>query len=370
MFRVIVGTLLLVPALAVLALVLIPDHAPRSGGTGLATGNDAAPAAATRGVVNIQATVELPSEFPRRYLNIDLDAERTVRDGLPAIRRAAVGAFEVSGWLAERTIRWAFDQWPVLNDDRLELAAARVLEWYPDHLELVCAWPRSPVEHLRIRAPSGDGRGRAGAYAERIAGWAAAEPGSRAPILGLLQSLVREAAERTAAGADPVAENRTAIVLAAAHGFGCTPVTGGRPVRRIRSILHRRHDLGRHFVASAALAALLDREASESVGMEKEVSDSREFTGFSFSDIAANRAGARFGDLATASARSARRVQEWMEQAASDLDIMPDVRDLPDHLPEKELRRRFGEPGEGAYERVLQEIEARIADVPLYRVSK
>ena len=181
---------------------------------------------------------------------------------------------------------------------------------------------------------------------------------------------MREAAERTAAGADPVAENRTAILLAAAQGFGCTPVAVGRAVRHVRPVLHRRRDLGRHFVASAALAALLDREASESVGMEKEVSDSREFTGFSFSDIVANRAGARFGDLATASARSARRVQEWMEQAASDVDIMPEVRDLPDHLPEEELRRRFGEPGEGAYERVLGEIEARIADVPLYRVSK
>ena len=370
MFRVIVGTLLLVPALAVLAFALILDDAPRSEASGLASGTDAAPAAATGGIVNVQATIELPPEFPRRYLNLELDAERSVRDGLPAIRRAALGTVDVSGWLAERTIRWVFDKWPVLNDDRLELAAARVLEWYPDHLELVCTWPRSPVEHLRVRAPSSDGRRPPGAYAERIADWAAAEPGSRAPILGLLRSLVREAAERTAAGADPVAENRTAIVLAAAQGFGCTPVTGGRPVRHVRSVLHRRHDLGRHFVASAALAALLDREASESVGMEKEVSDSREFSGFSFSDIAANRAGARFGDLATASARSARRVQEWMEQAASDLDIMPEVRDLPDHLPEQELRRRFGEPGEGAYERLLQEIEARIADIPLYRVSK
>ena len=370
MLRLIVGTLLLVPALAVLALALILDDAPRSGESGLPSGTDAAPAGDARGIVNVQATIELPPGYPRLYLNIDLDAERAVHDGLPSIQRAAVGAVDVSGWLAERTIRWAFDKWPVLKDERLELAVARALEWYPDRLELVCAWPRSPVEHLRIRAPSGDGRGRPGAYAERIAGWAAAEPGSRAPILGLLRSLVREAAERTATGADPVAENRTAIVLAAAQAFGCTPVTGGRAVRRVRPVLHRRHDLGRHFVASAALAALLDREASESVGMEKEVSDSRAFTGFSFSDIAANRAGARFGDLATASAHSARRVQEWMEQAASDIDIMPEVRDLPDHLPEKELRRRFGEPGEGAYERVLGEIEARIAGVPLYRVSK
>ena len=370
MLRLIVGALLLVPALAVIALALILDDAPPSGGPGLASGTASAPGGTARGIVNVQATIELPSAFPRRYLNIDLDAERTVRGGLPSIRRAAVGAVDVSGWLAERTIRWASDRWPVLKDERLGRAAARALEWYPDRLELVCAWPRSPVEHLRIRTPSGDGAGGTGAYAERIADWAAAEPGSAAPVLGLLRSLVREAAERTAAGADPVAENRTAILLAAAQGFGCTPVAVGRAVRHVRPVLHRRRDLGRHFVASAALAALLDREASESVGMEKEVSDSREITGFSFSDIVANRAGARFGGLATASARSARRVQEWMEQAASDVDIMPEVRDLPDHLPEEELRRRFGKPGEGAYERVLREIGARIEDVPLYRVSK
>lgn len=367
MFRLIVGALLLVPALAVLAFALILDDAPRSGEARTASGPDAEPAG---GVVNVQATIELPPEYPLRFLNIDLDAERTMRDGLPAIRRAAVGAIDVSGWLAERTMRWAFDRWPVLGDERVALVAARALEWYPDRLEILCAWPGFPVEHLRIRAPSGDGRSRPEAYAERIAGWAAAESGARGSILGLLRSVVREAAERTAAGADPVAENRTAIVLAAAQAFGCTPVAGRRPVRRVLPILHRRHDLGRHFVASAALSALLDREVSEAVGMEKEVSDSRELTGFSFSDIAANRAGARFGDLATASARSARRVQEWMEHAASDTDIMPEVRDLPDHLSEKELRRRFGKPGESAYERVLQEIEARIADVPLYRVSK
>ena len=372
MLRLIVGTLLLVPALAVIALALILDDAPPSGRSEPASGTASVPGATARGIVNVQATIELPSAFPLRYLNIDLDAERTVQGGLPSIQRASVGAVEMSGWLAERTIGWASDRWPVLKDERLERAAARALEWYPDRLELVCAWPRSPVEHLRIRTPSGDGAGAGGtgAYAERIADWAAAEPGSAAPVLGLLRSLVREAAERTAAGADPVAENRTAILLAAAQGFGCTPVAVGRAVRHVRPVLHRRRDLGRHFVASAALAALLDREASESVGMEKEVSDSRELTGFSFSDIVANRAGARFGDLATASARSARRVQEWMEQAASDVDIMPEVRDLPDHLPEEELRRRFGEPGEGAYERVLREIEARIADVPLYRVSK
>ena len=378
MLRLIVGVLLLVPALAVIALALLFDDAPRSGSPGLSPDADAPPPSAARGTVNVQATIELPREYPRRFLNIDLDAERILHDGRPAIRRAAVGAVEVSGWLAEQTVRWAADRWPVLKDERLERAAARILAWYPERLELACAWPWSPVEHLRIRAASGEGEGedkregvgRPEAWAGRVAGWATAASGSRGSALELLRALVREAAERTAAGADPVAENRTAVLLAAAQAFGCTPVASGGPARHVGPALHRRHDLGQHFVGSAALAALLDREASESVGRDKEVSDARELSGFSFSDIAANRAGARFGDLATASARSARRVQEWMEQAASDTDIMPEVRGLPDHLPEQELKRQFGEPGEGAYERVLEEIEARIADIPLYRVSK
>jgi len=370
LLRLIVGTLLLGSALAVIALALVLDDAPPRGGADLAPGANPAPDGAARSIVNFQAAIELPPVFPHRYLNIELDAERTLEDGLPSIRRAAVGGVGVSGWLAERAIRWASDRWPALRDERLERAAARALDWYPERLELVCVWPRFPMEYVRIRTPSDDGEGGTGAYTERIADWAAAGPGSVAPVLGLLRSLVREAAARTAAGADPVAENRTAILLAAAQGFGCTPATNGRTQRHVRPVLHRRHDLGRHFMGSAALAALLDREASESVGIEKEIKDSREVTGFSFSDIVANRAGARFGALATASASSARRVQAWMEHAASDVDIMPEIRGLPEHLPEEELRRRFGEPGEGAYERVMREIGARIADVPLYRVSK
>ena len=253
----------------------------------------------------------------------------------------------------------------------MALAAARALESYPERLEVVCARPTAPVERLRIRAGSGGNRSWPGAWAERVAGWAAAEPGSRAPVLGLLRSLMAEAAKRTAAGADPVVENRTVVLLAAAQAFGCTPVAGDGPVRRVRPVLHRRDDLGRHFVASAALAALLGREVSESVGQNKEVSDTRGWERGSASPTSRRTGRARASATSRpASAQSARRVQEWMERAASDTDIMPEVHGLPDHLPEKELKRRFGEPGERAYEQVLEEIEAQIADVPLYRVSK
>ena len=361
--------LVCVPAVAVLVLVVALDDEPEDRPPRLAGEGPHAARAGAEGIVSVRATIELPPEYVRRFLNIELDADRTRGDGA-VIRRIGVGGVDVPVWLAKEAIRWAAGNWPELKDALVQEAVARVLESYPDRLELVCAWPGSPVEQLRVRAGSAGGGNRPASYGERVAAWATAGPGPRAPVLELLRSLFGEAAARTAAGADPVVENRAAILVAATQAFGCTPVEGGRAMRQVMPVLHHRDDLGRHFLASAALAALLDRRFSDSVGLDKEVSDSREVSGFSFSDLAANRAGARFGDLATATDRSARRVQARLGQAVSDIDIMPEVRDLPEHLPEEVLKRRFGEPGAEKYQRVVQEIEARIASVPLYGVSK
>ena len=368
MLKLIFAALLVAPALAVVAFVMALDDAPRARSPGNPIDGTSAAAGADGGVVSLHATIELPPEYPHRYVNVDLDLQR-LAENRAVIRRVGIGGFDVPGWLVKEAVQWVAGNWPELGDERVELVAVRVLESYPARLELVCVWPGSPVEHLRVRSAATGGRNWPVTYAERIAEWAA-RPGSRAPIRELLRSLFGEAAARTEAGADPVVENRTAIIVAAAQAFGCTPVEDGQPVRQVRPLLHRRDDLGRHFVGSAALAVLLDRRFSDSVGLDKEYSDSRAISGFSFSDLAANLAGAQFGDLATASPGSARRVQEWMEQAASDADIMPGVGDLPDNLPEEVLKRRFGEPGAEAYQRVLEEIEARIASVPLYRVSK
>ena len=46
---------------------------------------------------------------------------------------------------------------------------------------------------------------------------------------------------------------------------------------------------------------------------------------------------------------------------------MPDVRDLPEFMPEAEFKRRFGGIGAPAYTKMMAEIEARVAARPLYR---
>ena len=78
----------------------------------------------------------------------------------------------------------------------------------------------------------------------------------------------------------------------------------GRDCRRVELTLNGRHDSAQHFVISAALAAWAGEPVAEAIGLYKELDDARRGSGFSFADLAADRAGTRFGELvAKASAR-------------------------------------------------------------------
>jgi uncharacterized protein YfiM (DUF2279 family) len=58
-----------------------------------------------------------------------------------------------------------------------------------------------------------------------------------------------------------------------------------------------RYDSAQHFVISAALAAWAGEPAANAIGVYKEIDDSRRGSGFSFADLAADRAGTRFGEV-------------------------------------------------------------------------
>ena len=102
------------------------------------------------------------------------------------------------------------------------------------------------------------------------------------------------------------------------------------------------------------------------MGIYKEVADSRGGSGFSFNDLAADRAGSRLGELAEGS-QSARVLQARLRVPLTERVLMPETRDLPEFMPEPEFKRRFGGVGGPEYVRMLADIERRIAGLPLYR---
>jgi len=102
------------------------------------------------------------------------------------------------------------------------------------------------------------------------------------------------------------------------------------------------------------------------VGVYKEIEDSRGGSGFSFNDIAADRAGTRFGEYA-ANPTSARVLQQRLRAAIGEKDIMPMTEDLPEFMPEREFQRRFGGIDAPPYKKMMAEIEQRIAALAFYR---
>jgi hypothetical protein len=185
----------------------------------------------------------------------------------------------------------------------------------------------------------------------------------------LLVPMLQQAAAR-AAGGDAVAEHRAVLVTLTLY---VTRRSLGRYVRRARSwsaiparivTLGRREDLAKHFLVSAVVASQSGEALADAVGRTKEVEDSRGGTGFSFADIAADRAGTRFGELATQDpSRLADAVSAGLDESA----IMPVVTDLPESMTAAQFEQRFGGIGAPAYDAMMQRIESRLAALPLYR---
>jgi hypothetical protein len=131
--------------------------------------------------------------------------------------------------------------------------------------------------------------------------------------------------------------------------------------------LSGRGDFPKHFIVSAALAAYAGEPLADAIGVYKEVADSRGGSGFSFNDIAADRAGSRFGTLAAASPASARKLQDRLGAQVRESDIMPATYDLPEFMPEPEFLRRFGGVDAPAYRQMMAEIERRVDALPFNR---
>lgn len=175
---------------------------------------------------------------------------------------------------------------------------------------------------------------------------------------------------------DPVAENRSAI-LALAMYFGSLHFERFiGPVRSGELLLHRprfrkvrlagRNDLVLHFITSAGLKILADSGISFAVGEFKELLDSGGGSGFSFADLAADRAGIRFSEVATDSKR-ARKLQLLLQGLPDEALFFPTIKGLPEGLSQVAFERIYGNVESPLYKAMVNEIDRRISKLPAYR---
>jgi hypothetical protein len=191
---------------------------------------------------------------------------------------------------------------------------------------------------------------------------------SLARILGPM--LAFAGSRSTPATADD--ENRTALMATAFYVKGW-PIDVLAPDARDWTrprprgvVLAGRGDLAEHFALSALLSAASGQALADWVGLYKELTDAHGREGFSFSDLAADRAGSKLGRVATDPA-SAAAIQTRAASGLSEADILPAIDDLPNDLSDAELTRRFGGIGTPAYNALIARVEHEVDALPLYK---
>jgi hypothetical protein len=125
-----------------------------------------------------------------------------------------------------------------------------------------------------------------------------------------------------------------------------------------------REDLAQHFVISAALAVLLGEQTTESLGVLKEVSDSRPGgSGFSFADLAADWAGLAFAEGVRRGTIPVERLAHGFRLA----DFVPPTAGLPEGLTAEQFSRQFGSVGDDRFFDQRRRLREQIRALPGYR---
>ncbi len=320
------------------------------------------------GGASVRATLTLPANPLGGFLNIDAALVETA--GLPRVESLRLGRLPVPGFVANYLMRRALENAQAETAAGAAADAIKRVSMRGGALLVEYEWSDRLPEAIRGVLVSSEDEVRLKAYQTRIAQMAAAGGKGGLPMDEVLRALLRLAAER---GGDAAAENRAAIIALAffvnGKGLGAViPAAREWPRPAARHVtLAGRHDFAQHYSISAAIAARAGSPLADAVGLYKEVDDSQGGSGFSFNDIAADRAGVRFGELATMSPAGAQKVQREAAGRFGASEMFPEVKDLPEFMQEAEFKRRYGGIGGAEYRKMMAEIERRIAALPVFR---
>jgi len=322
-----------------------------------------------RAAIGVTLSAPVPRNPFGRWLNVTARWVQTER--LPRLDSLHVGRMRVPAWLGQWAGLRLIERAELLKEWQLTAEVVQRVRFTPQRLLLAYAWRDDSAKRVLETLLPADEQQRLHAHAEHLSTLVAAlAPASEAPLAQLLGPMFDLAQQRSAAGGDAAAENRAAIVVLALFANGrdlgsVLPGTRGWPhAQRLRLLLAGRDDFPRHFLVSAALVVGASDALAQSIGLSKELADARSGSGFSFNDMAANLAGARFGEVAL---QAPAELQARVAPGVSDDDLMPVWAVLPQFMPEAEFVRRYGGVGAPPYQAMMTEIERRVDALRLFR---
>lgn len=325
--------------------------------------------------VRFNVTMTLPDNHLGKYLNISFRLGNEDDDILPGITKFKAGKLLLPAKLAAFVIDTVIRH-SSLNDYFI-LATRPIKAVQIEGKKLTITYNSDAKTLIEAKNFLTQGHGSdnrtQNIYQQRLADIVAQhDPAWRLSLAELLKPLFELAYQRSTLE-NAVEENR--IVILTVNEYvnkreteKFLPASEGKPAadQQYSAFMYKRIDLAKHFIGSAALTASANGQIAQVMGEEKELRDAQDGSGFSFIDLAADKAGTHFGEMATSSPESARKIQQAMGAINDYRDFMPDPRDLPENMDETEFKKRFESINSEAYQEIIRQIDRRIASAPIY----
>jgi hypothetical protein len=333
-----------------------------------------------QGQINSRLSIRLPANPLGKFLNLSaLFAESS--QGI-AVDKLQIGSVSLPGkWLLPLLARLADSQLQNHHASEL-LASVQGLGIRGDTAILVLQSPgglrgklKQTLKNFQAsRMPAAE-RDSVLHYYQLLTDLAGDNWYAQQPFSNFLVPLMTEAAGRAQNGS-AVAENRAVIwALAIYFSYGRFETLVGDLVSSQRKLqipayyvtLGGRRDLMQHFLYSAAITLATQQGIGIAAGEFKELLDSGNGgSGFSFADLAADRAGVHFATESTASEAAALALQQHFRDDPSEAGYFPDIAGLAEGLGEAVFEQRYGNTRSAAYRRELTTIDRRITSLPAY----
>jgi hypothetical protein len=333
----------------------------------------------SQGSAYFWSTFTLPFQLFGSYLNVS--GMVTQRSGNLRFTEIRVGALPVPAWISNKLVRSVYRQ-VRRTDEYAQYAdivqAVKTFQFQQGWLLVVYQWRPDMAIQIQSQGQSllfsADDQVRLRVYNTHLGEITQSLPNSPVSLTTLLRPLFSMAKQRSDSGEDPIADNRAIVLLLALY-------VNKRPVRefvdnddaalypqakQVSVTVFGREDLVQHFLTSAAITASADSGVAEALGVFKELDDSKGGSGFSFADLAADRAGVQFAELVARISHDAQQAQQRLSEVESETEFMPRVDNLPEGIMNLELKQQYGNLESDAYRMLNAEIDRRIADCWLY----
>ncbi len=305
-----------------------------------------------------------------KYINFSFNLSK--KDGYPVIQSLDIGRLFIANELAGKILKKIIKNTPL--KEYFILASQHVTDIQIENNKLVINYITPDDLDLKVKLSLNNRNFRSVLFYQHLITKVIAQhdPKTLLSLAELLQPLFKSASQRSTLK-NAIAENRAVLIAISTYvnkkeiqpyiPFNISPSNN----QQYPAFMYRRQDMAKHFMASAVLAASGAETFAYTLGQEKELSDAKHGSGFSFVDLAGDRAGLRFGRTAVASAKEAMALQQHIANIKDYTTFMPEVRDLPENMNDTVFKQRYQSVYSANYQKMLEKIDQRISALAIYQ---